>query len=286
MADDIGGVWRTIGGRRVFIKDGQDLSTAMKESGKFKSNEIDKGKKIDELLAKKRKLEQEKAKLEIKEDLAKPIEKKEGKNSEDIFNSNDYNSINDEEFNRLSASQSITTDEETRIYDQRFGFIGTDYAMGINNCLRDSSLEMNFEQKKTRDTLQAVINKNKTEYDIKTTRYVNSDYLEKEFKTSISREQLPKEFKAAEKIINNNIGKVITNKGFMSVSLTDNSVFKDSVVKLNTYIKKGTNMFITKNTEESEGILNTLTKYKIIKAYTVEDDYGYNQLNIDIEVLK
>lgn len=37
MANDIGGVWRTIGGRRVFIKDGQDLASAMKESGKFKS---------------------------------------------------------------------------------------------------------------------------------------------------------------------------------------------------------------------------------------------------------
>lgn len=34
--DDIGGVWRTIGGRRVFIKTGQSLSEAMKESGKFK----------------------------------------------------------------------------------------------------------------------------------------------------------------------------------------------------------------------------------------------------------
>lgn len=32
------GVWRTIGGRRVFIKNGQDLSTAMKESGKFAKN--------------------------------------------------------------------------------------------------------------------------------------------------------------------------------------------------------------------------------------------------------
>lgn len=29
------GVWRTVGGRRIFIKDGQDLATAMKESGKF-----------------------------------------------------------------------------------------------------------------------------------------------------------------------------------------------------------------------------------------------------------
>lgn len=39
MLSDIGGIWRTIGGRRVFIKDGQDLATAMKESGKFLKNE-------------------------------------------------------------------------------------------------------------------------------------------------------------------------------------------------------------------------------------------------------
>ena len=32
---DSDGVWRTIGGRRVFIKNGYDLSTAMRESGKF-----------------------------------------------------------------------------------------------------------------------------------------------------------------------------------------------------------------------------------------------------------
>ena len=32
---DIGGVWRTVGGRRIFIKDGEDLQTAMKKSGKF-----------------------------------------------------------------------------------------------------------------------------------------------------------------------------------------------------------------------------------------------------------
>lgn len=36
--DDIGGVWRTIGGRRIFIKDGQNLATAMKESGKFNND--------------------------------------------------------------------------------------------------------------------------------------------------------------------------------------------------------------------------------------------------------
>ena len=34
------GVWRTVGGRRIFIKEGQDLASAMKESGKFKSKNI------------------------------------------------------------------------------------------------------------------------------------------------------------------------------------------------------------------------------------------------------
>ena len=35
---DLGGVWLTVGGRRIFIKDGQDLATAMKNSGKFGNN--------------------------------------------------------------------------------------------------------------------------------------------------------------------------------------------------------------------------------------------------------
>ena len=29
------GIWRTVGGRRIFIKEGQDLASAMRESGKF-----------------------------------------------------------------------------------------------------------------------------------------------------------------------------------------------------------------------------------------------------------
>lgn len=31
------GVWRTVGGRRIFIADGEDLASAMKKSGKFKN---------------------------------------------------------------------------------------------------------------------------------------------------------------------------------------------------------------------------------------------------------
>ena len=34
------GVWRTVGGRRIFIREGQDLASAMKESGKFTKGQV------------------------------------------------------------------------------------------------------------------------------------------------------------------------------------------------------------------------------------------------------
>lgn len=45
------GVWRTVGGRRIFIKEGQDLASAMKESGKFskKKDELYEKDEVDEI---------------------------------------------------------------------------------------------------------------------------------------------------------------------------------------------------------------------------------------------
>ena len=80
--DDIKGVWRTIGGRRVFIKTGQSLSSAMIESGKFKNlrsnykkakEEDEKAKQDKEWEEKVKKLEKENAKnkgYELKEENA------------------------------------------------------------------------------------------------------------------------------------------------------------------------------------------------------------------------
>ena len=55
--NDLGGVWRTVGGRRIFIKDGEDLQTAMKNSGKFERFNNDRKKKIIEFENKKDKLD-------------------------------------------------------------------------------------------------------------------------------------------------------------------------------------------------------------------------------------
>lgn len=59
-----GGVWRTISGRRVFIKTGQSLTDAMKESGKFK---LQKGTKLDKLSEKELDEEARKKRKEIRE---------------------------------------------------------------------------------------------------------------------------------------------------------------------------------------------------------------------------
>ena len=48
-SNDLGGVWRTVGGRRIFIKDGEDLATAMKNSEKFlKKKELTKEEKAEQ----------------------------------------------------------------------------------------------------------------------------------------------------------------------------------------------------------------------------------------------
>lgn len=44
MAQELDGVWRTVGGRRIFIANGQSLSDAMAKSGKFKSSKTKKSK--------------------------------------------------------------------------------------------------------------------------------------------------------------------------------------------------------------------------------------------------
>lgn len=44
--EELNGVWRTVGGRRIFIKDGQDLAIAMRESGKFDNKSPNKYKKL------------------------------------------------------------------------------------------------------------------------------------------------------------------------------------------------------------------------------------------------
>ena len=64
--NDEKGVWRTVGGRRIFIREGQDLKSAMKESGKFKENkELSREDKADKSYELKQKIEEINKKLYV-----------------------------------------------------------------------------------------------------------------------------------------------------------------------------------------------------------------------------
>jgi len=115
--NDQDGVWRTVGGRRVFIRNGQSLSDDMKESGKFsrvaKNQEL--YKKVDE----------ENKKIN---ELVKKEEKKKDISSEDAINefmsadTGDWNNMNQTE--RDKTCEGILEDFEkkygNKLEDEKF----------------------------------------------------------------------------------------------------------------------------------------------------------------------
>jgi len=105
------GVWRTVGGRRIFIKEGQDLSSAMKESGKFKN--------------KKKKSEEDKMKEKYmkisEEDRVKAYE--EGKNWKDLVKERE---------------------SSDRIQSKNFRMYEREYGNDLDSLKRDLMLEERF----------------------------------------------------------------------------------------------------------------------------------------------
>ncbi len=95
--DFTNGVWRTVGGRRIFIRDGQSLSDAMKSSGKFKTH----------------KQETEDKLKKGKEGLAKSYDDQELKDEIDHYN----NMIKEME-RRLSSRYEISDAERDKLEDR------------------------------------------------------------------------------------------------------------------------------------------------------------------------
>jgi len=117
--DDADGVWRTIGGRRVFIRNGQSLSEAMIESGKFKNLRSD---------YKKAKEEEDKSKNitaseidELKEYAKKLDIDKLDKKAMELYEKDDekgFEKFSDDELKELAKLCQITEDNPGgRAYD-------------------------------------------------------------------------------------------------------------------------------------------------------------------------
>lgn len=103
------GVWRTISGRRVFIKKGQSLKDAMRESGKFKDEGKSNSEKTpeEELKEKIKKLEEEYEESRGKERLQKGKELREAKAEYDSLTGKD-----EERRIKKLRNHSVTIEEE------------------------------------------------------------------------------------------------------------------------------------------------------------------------------
>lgn len=109
--DDEDGVWRTIGGRKVFIRNGQNLADAMKESGKFKSAKKQEDKQEHKEEIKEQPKDEIKDKKKDKEKELKPKkEKKEKETKEDGIPDKSYD-IADKINSDFENKEVITRDE-------------------------------------------------------------------------------------------------------------------------------------------------------------------------------
>ena len=161
------------------------------------------------------------------------------------------------------------TDDEYAIISgmNEAGYIRTANSYKINKAMRNGEVSsLSKESQKTIETLKEVINKNKSEMDAVLIRKVDYDYLENVF--GVDSKNLKN---VVEELNNKKIGEKCVEKGFVSTSYkADKNLNKDSV-ELEIYAPSGTKMFLTKNREESEIILQANTQFELEGAVLTDD---------------
>lgn len=259
------GVWRTVGGRRIFIKEGQDLASAMKESGKFKD-------KTDEQIKKVEKLENKKDELENKINNLNYEEVKEYTNK-DVEKLNDLYGENIKNLERLQKTAL------TRYVSGDYRRINEDLRKGWGGII----------QKRIESTMSDL--KENTKLFRKTGGGELKEFIKFEYPSEITDEMLKK----------NVIGKEFVKKDFTSTSIIENESGYNygggNPVSYEIIAPKGTKGVYLKGFDASsdknreyEYLLNKDLKFKITDAYTYMEkaDWGteYQKIKIKMEVIK
>lgn len=169
-----------------------------------------------------------------------------------ILGKDSYEFIIPSKFNELMLKTNIS-DIERKIING--SYIGSTFSWNLNSKLRKGE-KLKEEELLVKNTLQKVINKNKTSENYICKKYIHYDYIEKNFgiyPLKLNDIEL-------EKQLDCHVGEIIEEKGFMSCSMTDSHVINGEGV-LNIYVHSETKAFITDNINETEIIFNCGTKY-------------------------
>ena len=310
MNDDIGGVWRTVGGRRIFIKDGQDLASAMKESGKFvtkqKSNADDLRKKQEELQIKFQEAENFHEKIKIKsqlneiEDKIYDIEMKEWdernkKQSEkesleniikkmenEGFEEKIKSKIKTEDEQRQEIRKKITNEVEKRAQkhsDEVYDEISSDSKEALDYYTQDGYYDIN-------DYLKG----NYKEYE-------QGPEIIKQIDSAISKYKMEEDYTLyrgvhKEALKGLNVGDNYNPKEYLSTSLNEKIGTKyaedqgsnGALIKINASKEKTEGIFIGVNSasyyDESEFLLKHNSNMKITKIYKGKNDIIVYEMEI------
>lgn len=225
--DDIGGVWRTVGGRRIFIKDGEDLATAMKKSGKFGN------KKQEKEANNKNENENEYKKYENFDEEIKELEEE----SDKVY----------QEAREIGTIGSINT------YTEEY-YMDVNYYLRNNNFPPDAPSEYKDYVKKIVTDTEKTINKFELKENITTYKGTSSEYYKdykvgdtfemKEFNsTSINKEVATNNFKDKQ---NPYTLEIRASKGTNAIYLGKNSANSNEYELL---INKGTSYKVIEKNE-------------------------------------
>lgn len=186
----------------------------------------------------------------------------------------DYRSDQKVTFKDLSEwkkSFGKVTDEEYEIISgmNDTGYIRNSNSYKINQAMRNGAVsELSEGNKKTIDTLKSVIERNVSDRDAVLMRKLDIDYIQNVFDVDTGNLK-----RAVEELNDKKIGKKFTEKGFVSTSYkADKNLNNNDNVLLDIYAPKGTKMFLTKNREESEIILQAGTQFELEGAVLTDDD--------------
>lgn len=199
-------------------------------------------------------------------DIIKDIEKKKE------FDLSEYKYISDSEVKEWKKSCGVSTSDEYKQINKhekpngdKGGYVRSHRAWGFNSELRAGKESLlDDDDKKTLSTIRELCKKNSTDRPVILDRFVDSNYLT-EYSGFFNKHREDLIDDAIEFVKNNMIGTDKVEKSIVSTSYAAN-VLTDRDIHIKLYCPKGTHMFVTKNTRESEVLFHDGLTYEIMSV--------------------
>lgn len=180
---------------------------------------------------------------------------------------NSFKALTEKEHKALAKSMKVTQEQHDAIYDERFGYVGTSAYDRINKVFRGEydAAVLKAKHLDTIEALDEVIDKNKLSHSVRVNRWVDNDFLQKQF--GISRSM------TTDAIVKALENQAFTEKGFLSTSSSSKHMFSSSNrVQMLIDAKEGTHAYVTEDFDEMEILFGRGAKLKFDSVTAKEDN--------------